>query len=221
MAPTTRLWRLLGLAVPALALAVLGLFHPSRLRPPTADTYLLLHLLAMPLFPLLALGPWLLAGRAGLGLRRVAVIAVRVLALVYALYYTALDLLAGVAAAKVVQVTGGSPAHGELVRLGDLLGSVGSAALVAALFVVVGLVVVDAHASGGRRHWPLIALGAVLAIGGAWLFLSAHIFHPYGVEAMVALAAGYVLLEMGAPVRRVPVSQTPPAGPRPEAVAAR
>lgn len=203
MAPTTRLWRLLGLALPALALAALGLFHPPRLRPPTADTYLLLHLVALPLFPLLALGPWLLAGRAGRGLRRVVVIAVRVLALVFALYYTALDLLAGAAAAKVVQVTGGSPAQGALVRLGDRLGDVGSAALIVALFLVVGLVVVDASASGGRRTWPLIALGAVLAIGGAWLFRSAHIFHPYGVQSMVALAAGYVLLELGAPVRQL------------------
>ena len=201
MSPTTRLWRLIAMVLPALALAVLGTFHPPRLRPPTADTYLTLHLLAMPLFPLLALGPWLLAGRAGVGLRRVVVVVVRVLLLVYALYYSGLDLLAGVAAARVVQVTGGSPAHGALVALGDQMGSVGSAALVVALIAVVGVVVVDAHTSGARARWAMVALGAVLAVGGAWLFRSAHIFHPYGVEAMVALAIGYPLLELGAPVR--------------------
>lgn len=215
MSPTTRLWRLIAMVLPALALAVLGTFHPPHLRPPTADTYLTLHLLAMPLFPLLVLGPWLLLGRAGAGLRRAVVITARVLLLVYALYYTGLDLLAGVASARVVQVTGGSPAHGALVRLGDRMGSVGSAALIVALIVVVGVVVVDAHASGARARWVFLALGAVLAVGAACLFRSAHIFHPLGVGAMVALAVGYVLLELGAPMR---VSVDPPVLGRPAPV---
>lgn len=49
-----------AVALPGLVLAVLGLFHPSALAPSTATFWWQFHVVALPLFPLLAVGLWVL-----------------------------------------------------------------------------------------------------------------------------------------------------------------
>ena len=40
--------------------------------------------------------------------------------------------------------------------------------------------------------------GAVVAVAGAWSFLTSHIYHPYGVATMITLGIGHPLLAVTA-----------------------
>ncbi|MFI6781091.1 hypothetical protein [Micromonospora sp. NPDC050276] len=73
---------------------MVGLTHPMLLTPASAEHWWDLHVWLLPVFPLLALGPWLTVRVAAGG--RALLVAVAVLGYAYAVCYTALDVLAGV-----------------------------------------------------------------------------------------------------------------------------
>lgn len=174
-----------AVALPGVALAVAGLFHPTTLAPSTAPLWTALHLVLLPLFPLLAVALWvLLRGEAG-AVARLA----RGSAYTYAVFYTALDLLAGVAAGVVTQaVQGGSQAALDLRALGNDLGTVGSGAFL----VAAALTAVLVH----RRHGRAAVPGGVLLVGGAVPFLSGHVYWPVGGLGVLAIGAGCGLLAL-------------------------
>src|SRR5512138_3730368 len=96
-------------------LAIAGLIHPAGLSAATAHRWVQLHVALLPVFPLLALAfVVLLRGRPRADLAGVATVVAWVSASVYAISYTGLDAVAGIAAGTV-QGQDGDPA--ELRRL--------------------------------------------------------------------------------------------------------
>jgi hypothetical protein len=193
--PRTLLLPLL-VALPALLIAGLGLAHPIFLEPDTAQRWRLVHLLLLPAFPLLAGSVWFLVRRE----RGPAAWGARLLAVAYAVLYTALDSIAGIGASQQVLRTSERgdprPPIEDLYEIGDVLGQLGVYALAAAL-ALTGLVVFL------RTRSPLALLGAAVAVAACWPFLRHHVFPPRGVLAVLALGLGLALLEAarGRPVR--------------------
>ncbi|WP_019587774.1 hypothetical protein [Deinococcus apachensis] len=177
-------WSLLGIGAAPLVMALLGLMHPGGLTPATAHHWTLLHLGLIPLFPLIGVnlwwllsgvpGPWAWLARAG--------------AFLYAAYYPAVDLLAGVAAGRLVDlgVDRDSTAVRELFRQANTLGDVGDYALLAACV----LALVALWPALGARILP----GGAALLVGAWLFTEHHIYPPLGVTGMLLLAVAFVWL---------------------------
>lgn len=173
--------RVVACAVPGLALAVAGLFHPHSLTPASANQWFTLHVVGLSFFPLVGVA------LASLVAHRNDPIAwvVRVAAYVYATFYTALDVISGIAAGYVTRELGpGVPRPDEvslLFRIGTPLGEVGSYAL---LLVTVVLLV-----DSVRRHGGPGAVALVL-VPGAWLVHVDHIFSPGGAAGMALLGLG-------------------------------
>ena len=109
--------------------------------------------------------------------------AVRVSAYVYATFYSALDVISGIAAGYVTHELGPGVPRPEAVsllfRIGTPLGHVGSVALI----VSCALVTLDLLVR--HRAW-----GALLLVPGALLVHVDHIFAPTGVAGMLLLGAG-------------------------------
>jgi hypothetical protein len=187
--PGPALTPLLAVLGPAL-LALGGLAHPGGLSAATAHRWVWLHVVLLPVFPLLALGfVVLLRERPPARTPAVARILAWVCAAVYAVGYTGLDAVAGIAAGTVAGQQG-DPA--ELRRLvlalyatGDRLGRAGVYAFLVA-------VVATAVALAGR-HGARVLPGAVVLLGAGWSFVDSHIFRPRGVLTMLAMAAGFAL----------------------------
>lgn len=167
--------------LPPLALAIAGLFHPMVLNASTGHTWRELHLVLLPLFPLLGIGPWLLVQQEVLAVRVTA----GLLGFVYAVYYSALDVLAGIAAGSL-QVAGHRPEASIMFGNGNQLASYGVWAYLVA--------VVIASSAALVRSGVAAIPGAILVLAGAISFLDSHIYWPRGVITMVALAAGWALL---------------------------
>lgn len=167
--------------LPALALAVAGLFHPRGLGYETANLWFGVHVPGLLLFPLVGVSFILLVQG------RVDPVAwvVRIGAYVYATFYSALDVISGIAAGYVTRELGpGVPRPDEvrlLFRIGTPLGEVGSIALL----VTVVVLVLDQVARRGRA-----AAVGVLLVPGAWLVHVGHIFSPTGVAGMALIAVG-------------------------------
>ena len=177
---------LLLVAGPPLLLAGLGLPHPAHLTDGTADTWKNLHIILLPVFPLLALGPWLLTRGEHRAIRWAAI----ALGYTYAAFYTALDVLAGIGAGALQQA-GAVDQKRFLYAEGNDLAEYGVYAylLAAVLAAVVAL-----------RRARLAALpGAVLVIAGAVSFLDSHVYWPRGGLTMVVLAIGWAALAIAAP----------------------
>jgi hypothetical protein len=174
------------LTAPPLVLAGLGLAHPMHLTADSARSWHDLHVLLLPIFPLLGLGPWLVVRRESAVLGAV----VAVLGYVYAAFYTALDVLAGIGAGSLEQagIEGG---RAVLFAQADSLVRYGVWAYLAATMIAVAVVFWRA----GVIAFP----GAVLTVGGAWSFLDSHIFWPRGVLTMLALAIGWAALALVLP----------------------
>jgi hypothetical protein len=174
------------IAGPALLLAALGPTHPQDLTPASASWWTTLHVLVLPVFPLLAVSLWLLLDGVGDVAARVA----RVAAYAYAALYTALDVLAGIATGTLVG-RGADPDGsevGSLFEIGNQLGAVGAwSFVVACLAAAVALY---------RRRGRAVLPGAIVLVAGAFTFTDAHIYWPVGVSTMLGLAAGLALLTL-------------------------
>jgi hypothetical protein len=167
------------LGVPGLALALAGLFHPHHLTYDTSFRWYALHLPGLLVFPLVGLALMELVH----GRRDVLSWLVRLSAYGYATFYTALDVVSGIAAGYVTHELGpGVPRPDEvrlLFRIGTPLGEVGSICLV----VCCALLTLDLLIR--RRAWPVLLL-----VPGALLVHADHIFAPKGVLGMALLGAG-------------------------------
>lgn len=165
--------------MPAVALAAAGLFHPHHLTFDTSWRWFSLHVAGLLVFPLVGLAlAELVRGRSD-----VVAWVVRLAAYVYATFYSALDVISGIAAGYVTHELGPGVARPDEVRLlfqiGTPLGEIGSGALIACASVLV----LDQLA---RRR----ALPVLLLVPGAVLVHVDHIFAPTGVVGMVLLGVG-------------------------------
>jgi hypothetical protein len=175
---SVRTRRLTAVAVPHLLIAVIALTHPSHLTAASAHHWETMHVALLPLFPLLAVAPWLVARAVD---ARSSVV-VGVIAFVYASFYTALDVLAGIGGGAIKGA--GSGGLGVVFGVAHDLGAVGSYADLAATALAAGLAL---RVTGLARGWP----GVVLVLAGSILFWQEHVYRPWGVLAMVLLAAGW------------------------------
>ena len=173
-----RLLPIAAVVVPHLTVAAIGLTHPATLTVDSAHHWQVMHTVLLPLFPLLALGPWLVARAVD---ARSSVV-VGVIAFVYACFYTALDILAGIGGGAIKDAEAGG--LGILFPVAGDLGAVGSYAHLAATALAAGL----ALRITGVRHGLSATL---LVLAGSLLFWQEHVYRPWGVLAMVLLAAGW------------------------------
>ncbi|MBL0749543.1 hypothetical protein [Nocardioides baculatus] len=173
--------RVVLVALPALVLAVAGLFHPHSLTHATSARWTVLHVAGLFVFPLVGVALAALVGR------RIDPVAwlVRLTAYVYATAYSALDVISGIGAGYVTWRLGEGAARPDEVRflfaIGGRIGEIGSYALVACAVVVA----LDALRRLGAPAVPGLAL-----VPGALLVHVGHIFAPTGVAGMALIAAG-------------------------------
>ena len=179
-------------AAPALAIAAGGLAHPVLLTAETAEQWRLVHLVLLPLFPLVGASVWLLL----LGRRGAAAWVARALAAAFAVLYTALDSIAGIGGghqvARAAERGDPRPPVEDLYDIGDPLGRLGVVALAVALLVTAVLL----WRSTGSR---LALLGGAVGAVSCWPFLQHHVFAPRGVLALVGIAVGLALLGTARP----------------------
>ena len=167
----------IAIGVP-LVIALLGLTHPAHLTFDDARRWRDLHVVLLPLFPLLGLGPWFVARAVDRTYGSVAA----VLGYVYACFYTALDVLAGIGAGglKLAHDRGG---FGVVFGLASDLGQVGSIALIAASALACGCAL--------RVAGWTAAPGTALVLAGDFGFMQEHVYWPGGGLSMLAIAAGW------------------------------
>jgi hypothetical protein len=193
----TEVFTWLAVAVPPVALAIVGTTHPMHLTAASAEYWRNLHIAILPVFPLLAFGPWLVIR----GYDAFLTWVVGILGFIYAAFYTALDVLAGIGAGGL-KLDDMGMATGTLYGLGDSLGHIGSVALIAAC-AITGL-------ASYRRYGRYSILGSVLATVGAFLFLQHHIYFPLGVLGQVCIAIGWLgVLAVARYVPEIPRPQLP------------
>jgi hypothetical protein len=186
-----RTLRLIALVVPVpLLLATVGLVHPHLLTSATAGRWAALHIVLLPVFPLLAAGLLVpLWGRPRCDAAGAATVAAWVGAFAYATFYTGLDTVAGVAAGVVVRDAGGADVGRSVQALfttGDALGYAGAGAFAAtALAASIALYL---------RYGPRTLPGALIVLAASTSFVDSHIFWPRGVLTMLAFAAGFALI---------------------------
>lgn len=187
-------WLVAAAALPPLALAAAGLVHPIYLTNASAMRWHDLHVVLLPVFPLLAVGPWLLGRRHG----RVLGWATGLLGYTYATFYSALDVLAGIGAGALQERhLGGTFA---LFAQADALARIGTWAYLAATALTAAA---SCHANRRSARALIRTLtGTVLVVVGAWTFRTSHVFWPQGVLAMLALTAGWAILAAVTPVPR-------------------
>ncbi|MFI2634205.1 hypothetical protein ACH5A2_28060 [Streptomyces collinus] len=174
-----------------LALAAAGLVHPHGLSMSTAADWADLHILLLPLFPLLTIGLLVpLWHRPRPGIQAAATAAAWTGAFVYSAFYTGLDAVAGIAAGTAVEHAPAGANPGRLKRplydVGESLGHIGAYALICA-------VVATAAALWPRYGARVLPGTAVLLVAG-WSFVDSHIFWPRGVWTMCGFALGFALL---------------------------
>ncbi|WP_165064961.1 hypothetical protein [Marisediminicola senii] len=179
--PRSRLLLILGVTLPLLACILIGFTHPMRLTAESAAYWQGMHIALIPLFPLIGAAPWLIARRVD---RRLGWVA-GVFGFGFAAFYTALDILAGVAAGTVV-LAGIPEATSSIYVVARILAWVGVISL--ALGVLVAGIAVFQRAR-------LVAIPATLIAGvGALLVQPGHIYFPVGTLAMLLLGAGFTIL---------------------------
>lgn len=176
-----RLLLIAGVALPALACAIIGLAHPRILDLGTAGAWQGLHIALIPVFPLVGLAPWLIARKVD---RRLGWVAA-VFGYGFATLYTALDILAGVGGGAL-WLGGRADATEPIFEIARVLARIGVWSLV--LGILVAGVAVASRA--GIRALP----GLVLAGVGAYFVYEGHIYFPVGALAFGAFALGSALL---------------------------
>lgn len=181
---------LLVVTLGPLLLAFAGLVHPRGLSAATADRWVQLHIVLLPVFPMLALAFFvLLRGRPRADLPGVATVVAWVCACVYAAGYTGLDAVAGIAAGTVAGQPGDPAELRHLVLAlydtGDRLGHAGVYAFLAAVLAATAVL--------GSRHRLRVLPGTAVLLAAGYSFIDSHIFRPRGVLTMLAIAAGFAL----------------------------
>lgn len=181
-----RILLFVAVVLPPLVLAAIGTTHPTMLTAGSALYWRNLHIVALPIFPFLALAPWLIVrARTFWTDARWLTIAVAILCFVFAVFYTALDVLAGIGAGGLkLDGLGLSTGISVLYQLARALGGVGALAFIAAC-AVAGVVAI-------RSNGLLAVPGAVLVVAGSVLLFRDHIYYPLGVLGQVFLAAGWL-----------------------------
>lgn len=184
----TRWLRAVLVSVPGLLLAGFGVVHPGGINADTAGWWASLHIILLPVFPLLAAAQWHLLTPAPAGIRWLG----RLAAFAFATYYTGLDAVAGIGAGTVVDAQHGySAAVGQLFAVGDALGYIGAWSFLAANLLVVAAV-------ARYARWRVVP-GAALLLLASVSFLDSHIFWPRGVYTMIGIAVGMFLLSYVSP----------------------
>ena len=173
----------LAVSLPPLLIAVVALTHPAHLTTESAHHWQVMHTVLLPLFPLLGLGPWLVAR----AVTSPGAVVVGILAYVYACFYTSLDVLAGIAGGAIKDASAGG--LGIVFPVAGDLGDVGSYAYIAAAALGTGAAL---RVSGWLRGMP----GAALTVIGSLIFWQEHVYRPWGVIAMVMLAVGWSWLAL-------------------------
>lgn len=176
-------WLLTGLyAAPAVLLGVVGWTHPPHLTPAYAHHWFVMHLVGLFVVPLVGVALVLLVR----GRRDPLAVLVVVAAYVFAVAYSALDVISGVGNGYVTDQLGPGVSRPEAVRLafhiGTRLGDVGAWALFAAA-VLLG-------ADAVRRRGAAALPATVLLLVGSWFLRSQHIFPPWGALSCVAIGLG-------------------------------
>ncbi|MCX5262786.1 hypothetical protein [Streptomyces sp. NBC_00199] len=173
-----------------LLLAVAGLVHPRHLTAATAGDWAGLHIVLLPVFPLLVLGLLVpLWGRPRPDAEGALTVLAWIGCLCFAAYYSGLDAVAGISAGTVVH----HGVHGAAARLfatGDELGRTGVYGLAVASFATCVVL--------WRRHGPRVLPGAAVLFAACWSFVDSHIFWPKGVFTMIGFAAAFALLAAAA-----------------------
>jgi hypothetical protein len=171
-----------AVALPPLALAVIGVTHPQHLTMASALYWRNLHVITLPIFPLLGFSPWLIVRfQHNLALSWIA----GILGFVFAAFYTGLDVLAGIGAGGL-KLDNMGMATGTVFGLGNSLGSVGAISLICAVLLA-GIVTIG---SAGVRAIP----GALLVLAGSICLWRDHIYFPIGVLGQLFLALGWIAL---------------------------
>ncbi|MDP9028650.1 MAG: hypothetical protein M3N46_14060 [Actinomycetota bacterium] len=170
----------LAVAAPLAVTLVIGLTHPMSLYSVTAAWWRNLHIILLPVFPLIGVGPWLASRRSARPWRWIAGFG----GFLFAVYYTALDALAGIAAGSV-QLAGHPEAKSSLYALANIFGPVGA----------FGLAVAWAAATiGVMRATGVRAVTGGLAVVGALLVWKSHVYFPVGTLGLALLLAGGIVL---------------------------
>jgi hypothetical protein len=192
---STRLRLVLLVSAPAVAIALTGLLHPHHLTDETAGLWQVMHIVLIPLFPLIGFAPWLIARRTSRVLGAIAAVG----GYGFATFYTSLDLLAGVGAGTL-QIAGITEGKAPIYEIARVLGLVGVVSLVVAC---------TAAGIAACFHNRLLAVpGGLLGIVGAALVQPGHIYPGLGTLAMLLLAAGFALLACAALSNRAEGSTT-------------
>lgn len=186
-------------AAPALILAAITPVHPTSNTAETAIWWRNLHIILLPIFPLVALAPWLVAREVDRRLGRVAAI----FGYVYACFYTSLDVLAGIGAGALA-VHGFTDARSPLYAAGRAFAIVGIVALTVATVI--------ASAAAVRRAGWIALPGAALAVAGSVLFYYGHVYFGLGTVATLLLAAGYAVLMLTVTRQRIDLIRLPKGG---------
>ena len=203
--PLLQPWHLALIVVGPVSLAAAGLFHPSPLSPESAEQWRVLHLVLLPLFPLLAVMLWTLLIGVREGVDGVIAVAARVCAYVYAAFYTALDVLAGIANGAIVEYGADRDldvdgVKGMIFGQGNDVLAVGTWAMIAACLLT-GVVYL-------RRIGAWALPGTAVLLASAWSFRDAHVYPPQGVLTMLGFGLGALLLAV--PVLREPAARVTP-----------
>ncbi len=166
-------------ALPGLALAGIGLTHPHHLDASTALWWQNMHIILAVVFPLLAAAQWVLLDDTPKYVRYPA----RAAAFGYAVFYGALDALAGIGGGAMTLANGGrSPADQPLFKIGNQLGHIGAWCFLVASVAIAACALLDQR----LKALP----GAVFLVFGSYLFLSSHVYWPKGVLACTCIAIG-------------------------------
>jgi len=170
-----------------------------------------MHVVLLFVFPLLAVGPYILLKPAGRWLRWMA----NILLYGFVFLYTALDLLNGVGAAHVYRETSSMTMvthHGvysvmgskdsivAILGIGNKLGNIGVWLYLVVCMLVAGWYVRRYFASQSR--WAVLAGGGLL-VAASISFLDSHIYWPRGVCTMIAFAIAFALLGRATSVTKV------------------
>jgi hypothetical protein len=178
---------------PPIVIGLVGLTHPAHLTQDASAWWRDLHIVLLPLFPLLAVGPWLVARAVEPVYGRITL----VLGYVFACFYSALDILAGIAAGALKNDREGG--LGTVFGYASDLGQIGSIAFIGATAAAAGCLL--------RVAGPWVLPGAVLALVGAYGFMENHVYPPWGVLSMLAIAVGWAWMLRAA--ARVPGARAP------------